>query len=150
MRDGFPMGYADLDYQSKLRLGQTDVMPDTSAELVCFAQAPDLTWHALNSLLNLRVQYNHYDLILTALFSTYDATLGYYFQLTQTGSQGTRWHVARCTAPKCAASVICLCFPSMREGREAVGALHYQSEQSFPAGLLLTELGSVSAPKLMF
>lgn len=38
----------------------------------------------------------------------------------------------------------------MREGREAVGALHYQSEQSFPAGLLLTELGSVSAPKLMF
>lgn len=37
MRDGFPMGYADLDYQSKLRLGQTDVMPDTSAELVCFA-----------------------------------------------------------------------------------------------------------------
>lgn len=41
-------------------------------------------------------------------------------------------------------------FPSTREGREAVGALHYQSEQSFPTGVLLTELGSVSAPKLMF
>lgn len=37
MRAGLPMGYADLDYQSKLGLGQTDVMPDTSAELVCFA-----------------------------------------------------------------------------------------------------------------
>lgn len=37
VRAGFPMGYADLDYQSKLGLGQTDVMPDTSAELVCFA-----------------------------------------------------------------------------------------------------------------
>lgn len=37
MRAAFPMGYTDLDYQSKLGLGQTDVMPDTSAELVCFA-----------------------------------------------------------------------------------------------------------------
>lgn len=79
MRAGFPMGYTDLDYQSELGLGQTDVMPDTSAELVCFAQVSDLTWHALGSLLNLRVEYNHYDFILTALFSTYDATLGYYF-----------------------------------------------------------------------
>lgn len=49
MKAGFPMGYPDLDYQSKLGLGQTNVMPDTLAELVCFAEVPDLTWRAFNT-----------------------------------------------------------------------------------------------------
>lgn len=38
----------------------------------------------------------------------------------------------------------------MRDRREGVGALHYESEQSFPTGVLLTDLDSVCAPELTF
>lgn len=65
-------------------------------------------------------------------------------------AKDTKWWFAMCRAPECAISVTHLCVPSAGEGGEAVGALHYQSEQSFPTSVVLTELNSASVPKLMF
>lgn len=53
-----------------------EAMPGTSAKLFCFAQAPDHTWHDLNPFfLNIRVQYDPYNLTLTAVC---DAAMGSY------------------------------------------------------------------------
>lgn len=55
-------------------------------------------------------------------------------------AEGTKWRFAMRTAPERSTSVTHLCVPSVGEGREAVGALHHESEQSFPTSVVLMEL----------
>lgn len=58
----------------------------------------------------------------------------------QKGRRCTKQHVARCMAPERVASVTSLCSLPVSRGREAVGALHSQSELSFPPVVLLAVL----------